>query len=265
LTDASRDPILLLHGQPGSARDWDGVVASLDPAVESIAIDRPGWDGRSSATDLDGNADAALTALDRVGATRATVLGHSFGAAVAAWLAVREPERVGALVLAAPAVNVASLYALDRWLAIPVAGEVTSAAALAGVGTALSTGPLRRVLADRLRLDDRYLASAGRRLTRRSTWRSFAVEQRVLVGELPRLERRLGEISAPTTIVAGTRDYVVPASSIRQLAGQMSGARVRWLPGAGHLLPVRRASELAEIAADAVASPSRGTVPGRPG
>jgi pimeloyl-ACP methyl ester carboxylesterase len=254
LTDASRDSVLLLHGQPGGARDWDGVVAALDSTVEAIAIDRPGWGGHHSATDLDGNADAALGALDRSGVAAATVVGHSFGAAVAAWLALRDPDRVGALVLAAPSVNTASLYPLDRWLAAPVAGEAASAVGLGGLGAVLSTGPLRRFIADRLSFDERYLAAAGRRLMSPSAWRSFVVEQRVLVRELPRLEQRVGEIAAPTTIVAGTRDYVVPASSVRRLAEQIPGAQLRWLPGAGHLLPLRRPEELASIVCGVAAS-----------
>ena len=106
--------VLLLHGQPGSAADWRAVIARLDGAVRPIAIDRPGWDRTTPPRDLAGNAQAALAALDGHGVQRALVAGHSLGAAVAAWLAARHPERVSALVLAAPAANVASLYRIDR-------------------------------------------------------------------------------------------------------------------------------------------------------
>src|SRR5205807_6643224 len=96
------DPVLLLHGQPGSASDWNRVRAAIGGRAETIAIDRPGWDGDSSPLDLAGNAHAALEAIARAGAARAVVVGHSFGGAVAAWLAASEPERVRALVLVAP-------------------------------------------------------------------------------------------------------------------------------------------------------------------
>ena len=49
---ADKDPVLLLHGQPGGAGDWDHVIAALDRQVRAIAIDRPGWDGQSRALDL---------------------------------------------------------------------------------------------------------------------------------------------------------------------------------------------------------------------
>ncbi|HEY2771803.1 MAG TPA: alpha/beta hydrolase [Solirubrobacteraceae bacterium] len=245
------DPILLLHGQPGSARDWDGVVATLGPGVETLAIDRPGWDGRREAQGFDGNAEAALAALDAAGAERATVVGHSFGAAVAAWLAVRNTDRVSALVLIAPAVNEESLYRIDRWLAAPVFGELASAAAMSGAGATLTAAPLRRRIAGEFGLDEGYLAGASRRLLDPRRWRAFADEQRTLIRELPVLERRLPEIGAPTTIVAGTSDRLIPRRSVIQLAVQIPGAEVRWVERAGHLLPLQRPRAVAGILLEA--------------
>jgi pimeloyl-ACP methyl ester carboxylesterase len=241
------DPILLLHGQPGSSRDWEGVVAALGPGVETIAIERPGWDGRTDARGFDSNADAALSALDAAGVARATVVGHSFGAAVAAWLAARAPDRVSRLVLVCPAVNVASLYPLDRWLAAPVFGEAASAAALSSVGAALMAAPLRRRIAGAFSLDERYLDGASRRLLDPRRWRAFADEQRFLIRELPVLERRLAAIGAPTTVVAGTSDRVIPRRSVIQLAVQIPGAELRWVERAGHLLPLQRPREVADV------------------
>jgi pimeloyl-ACP methyl ester carboxylesterase len=241
------DPVLLLHGQPGGADDWERVRAAIGARARTIAIDRPGWDGRNPPADLAGNAAAALAALDAASAGRATVAGHSFGGAVAAWLAAAAPERVGALVLIAPAANLASLYRLDYWLAGPVLGYLASVAPLAGLGAALSSGPLRRRIAGQLALDDRYLRAAARRLLGRTVWRAYATEQRVLVRDLPVLEGRLGSISAPTTIVAGDGDHIVPVAAARQLATQIPRARLVLLERAGHLLLQQHAEELAEL------------------
>src|SRR5581483_4457605 len=109
----------LLHGQPGTADDWDGVRTAIAGRARTIAIDRPGWNRHGGALDhgrafdLAGNARAALSALDAAGVSRATIVGHSLGGAVAAWLAAEHPERVGALVLAAPSANRSSLNRLD--------------------------------------------------------------------------------------------------------------------------------------------------------
>ena len=245
--------VLLLHGQPGSARDWDRVCAALPPRVVPIAIDRPGWDGQSLPASLDENALAAVAALDDRDVERATVVGHSLGAAVAAWLAVNHPSRVSGLVLASPAANAAALDWIDQLLAMPVAGALASAAALSGVGLALTTAPLRRRIARELELDDDYLGAAARGLLTPGAWRAFATEQRALVREIPELEGRLGRISTPTTVVYGSADRVVPPGSARRLADQIPGAEVVVLEGAGHLLPQRRARRLAEVIAASAA------------
>jgi pimeloyl-ACP methyl ester carboxylesterase len=247
------EPVLLLHGQPGGARDWDRVRDAIGTRAMTIAIDRPGWDGRGPTRDLQDNAEAALATLDAHGLARATVVGHSFGAAVAAWLAAVNPERVGALVLVAPTANVASLYRLDHLLAIPVLGHVVAGAAFSSLGLALTCGPVRRRASRLTSLDDRYLRSAGRVLLAPAAWRAFAVEQRMLVRQLPSLEARLGQISAPTTVVAGTADRIVPVSSVRRLAGQVGGSELVLLDRAGHLVPQRHAQELAEVIVASIA------------
>jgi pimeloyl-ACP methyl ester carboxylesterase len=239
--------VLLLHGQPGWARDWDRVARTL--GTRAIAIDRPGWDGRSHPTDLEGNGRAAIAALDRRGHDQAVIAGHSLGGAVAAWLAVHHPSRVARLVLAAPAANVASLYPLDRWLALPVLGYALTVASLAGAGLALTAAPVRRRIGADLRVEDGYLRAVGRRLADPFVWRAFAAEQQALVRDLPRLESGLGRVSAPTTIVTGSADRIVPVSSARQLASQIAGAELVVLEGAGHMLQFRHADRLAEIIA----------------
>jgi pimeloyl-ACP methyl ester carboxylesterase len=240
------DTVLLLHGQPGAADDWDRVRVAIGARAEAIAIDRPGWNG-TAATSLEGNAKAALAALDERGVERATVAGHSFGGAVAAWLAAHHPERVSSLVLVAPAANTASLYRIDYWLATPLAGYLASVTTLAGLGAALSASPLRRWLAGQLALDDRYLRSVSRRVLAPHAWRAYAAEQQVLVRELPALERALGSITAPTTIVAGSDDHVVPVEAERKLATQIPGAELVLLEHAGHLLLKQQSERLAEL------------------
>jgi pimeloyl-ACP methyl ester carboxylesterase len=244
----SRDTsaVVLLHGQPGSARDWDRVVAALEGGVQPIAVDRPGWDGRSPARDLPGNAQAVFDLLDTRGIERATLVGHSLGAAVAVWAALEHPERVAALVLAAPAANRASLATLDRWLALPVAGSLASAVSMTGLGLALSASPVRRRLVRGVQLDEAYLEASARILL--SGWgrRAFTTEQRSLVRDLPVLEGRLSAVRAPTWIVTGAEDRIVSPGAARRLADQIPGARLVQLGNAGHLLPQLHAQRLVD-------------------
>jgi pimeloyl-ACP methyl ester carboxylesterase len=238
--------VLLLHGQPGGARDWQGVITELGDRAEAIAIDRPGWDGHSRAVDLAGNAHAALAALDARGIQRATVAGHSLGGAIAAWLAALYPDRVAALVLAAPAANLASLYPADRWLAAPLVGELASVTALSGLGLALSIPRLRRRIAGAAGIQPNYRRTARRALLTPAAWRAYAAEQRWLIRDLPALERQLGAIRAPTTIVVGAADRIVPPEASRALATQIEGARLVVRARAGHLLPQRNPGLIAD-------------------
>jgi pimeloyl-ACP methyl ester carboxylesterase len=242
--------VLLLHGQPGSARDWDRVIAALaerDAQARAIAVDRPGWDGRSPAGGLALSATAAVAALDAAGAERATVVGLSFGGAVAAWLAAEHPERVAAQVLVSPAANLASIQPVDRLLAAPLAGYLISAALMGGAAAALSARWVRRRLEAGFALPDEYLLAAARRLRSPAAWESFVVEQRALLRDLPDLEARLSRISVPTTIVLGTADTIVPVASGRRLAAQIPGAELVEIDGGHHVLPAEHPARLAEI------------------
>ena len=185
------DPALLLHGQPGNAGDWDRVRGAIGGRVPTIALDRPGWDGRSGPSDLRGNVEAALAA--------------------------------------------------------PLAGYLASAASLAGLGVALATGPIRRRIAEELALDDRYLQGRVPLLLTPRAWRAYAAEQRVLVRDLPLLEQRLGNIQAPTTIIGGTADRIVPNNSVRRLTEQIPGAELVVIEHAGHLLPLQESERLADL------------------
>ena len=255
----SEATVLLLHGQPGGGADWDAVVRRLGRA-ETIASTRPGWTAGTRPLGLEGNARAALADLDARGIDRAVVVGHSLGAAVAAWLAAGQPERVAALVLVAPAANLAALYPLDRWLAAPVVGELASAVTVGSLGMGLTLAPLRRRIAQYSGIDEGYLRVARRTALRPSSWRTYASEQRTLVRDLPELQRRLATITAPTTILAGERDRIVPPRAARELARQIPGARLVIRARAGHLLPHRAPELVADAIVTALSTSSPATL-----
>jgi pimeloyl-ACP methyl ester carboxylesterase len=85
-----------------------------------------------------------------------------------------------------------------------------------------------------------------------ASWRAHLAEQRALVKDLPALEQHLPRISAPTTILVGAGDRIVPVASARRLATQIPGAQLELVSGAGHLLPQRHPQRLAEVIAAAL-------------
>jgi pimeloyl-ACP methyl ester carboxylesterase len=248
--------VLLLHGQPGSARDWDAVIGAISGRVAAIAVDRPGWDRFRSPGDLRVSAEAALETLDRDEIDRAVIVGLSFGGAVAAWLAANHGERVAALVLVSPAANRASLVPLDRLLGLPIVGYLASSALLSTAGLALSARRVRSHLDGTLALGDEYLEVMGRRLRARGARRAFWVEQHAMLRDLPLLERQLGRIAAPTTVIIGGRDTIVPPAAGRRLSLQIPGARLLEIASANHGLFVQHPSVVAEEIVRVATAPS---------
>jgi pimeloyl-ACP methyl ester carboxylesterase len=80
-----------------------------------------------------------------------------------------------------------------------------------------------------------------------TTWRSFVVEQRALLAETPSLEAGLSSVRAPTAVVAGRRDRVVPIRAAADLAEAIPGAELVWVPDAGHLVPQEAPGVLVSI------------------
>src|SRR5260370_18693246 len=116
--------LVLLHGEPGSAADWQQVMARLPPTLHAVAVDRPGYSSsRQPAAGFAGNARAVLAELDSRDIARAVLVGHSYGGGVALSAASLAPHPVEALILLA-SVGPACLNGWDRLLAAPGARRV---------------------------------------------------------------------------------------------------------------------------------------------
>jgi len=100
------DPLALVHGLGGSAANWLALAPLLLPGRRLIVPELPGH-GRSSplpaAPSLNPYADLLGLLLEYESAGPAAIVGHSLGGAIALRLAIRRPESVSSLVLAAAA------------------------------------------------------------------------------------------------------------------------------------------------------------------
>jgi pimeloyl-ACP methyl ester carboxylesterase len=246
--------VVFLHGQPGTSVDSLRLRRALPPSLRVVAPDRPGYGTNpAEATGFFGNADFALRLLDDLGVDSATFVGHSWGGGIALRIAQQHPERVDALVLAA-SVGPGCLNWVDRVLAAPVLGEALTAPSFV-LGAPLARPRFRRLVGlDAVDADERARAERSLQAgAARSTWRSFIVEQRALYSELPAIEAALGTVTAPTTVVAGSRDHFVPTSTARALARGIPGARLDLIDGVGHVLQLRAPAALARVVIDTVA------------
>ena len=95
--------VLLLHGFPQSSWSWRLVMPALAQAgLRAVAPDQRGYSPGARPDDVDAYRmphllDDALGMLDALGADRADVVGHDWGAGVSWQLAGRHPDRVRTL------------------------------------------------------------------------------------------------------------------------------------------------------------------------
>jgi pimeloyl-ACP methyl ester carboxylesterase len=246
--EGSGPVVVLLHGQPGGARDWDLVLPLLD-GLSTLVPDRPGYDGTAAQGFL-GNARAVVDLLDQHGIAQAVLCGYSWGGGAALATALVAPERVAGLTLIG-SVGVRDSFTLgDRLLAMPLVHWVFEALMrlggrrLAGLSS-LTTGSVLGSEEDRVRAD-LHVARRG------PAWRSFHREQQALVRETTQLERRLGRIAVPAVLLGGTRDTAVPLRAVRSLAAALPDAVVHEVD-AGHLMTLEAPAAVAAAIRETVA------------
>src|SRR6185503_18282779 len=97
--------LFLVHGVPGSVRDFRYLAPQLSDVVRVVRLDLPGFGGSAPVADavetLPGRARIVLALADHLGVSRFSVLGHSMGGGTAMVLASPHPDRVRLLVLVA--------------------------------------------------------------------------------------------------------------------------------------------------------------------
>jgi pimeloyl-ACP methyl ester carboxylesterase len=100
------EPLVLLHGNGSMIEDFEssGLIDLAAKNYRVIVFDRPGFGHSDRPRNVvwtpDAQAELIKHALERLGVSNATVLGHSWGASVAVALALKYPDLIRGLVLA---------------------------------------------------------------------------------------------------------------------------------------------------------------------
>lgn len=200
-------PVLLVHGLAVSHRYLTPLALALSATHPVYVPDLPGFGlterpGRAYDVPRHTAFLAEWLAAYRVGPV--CLLGHSFGAEVAAALAARRPDLVRALVLAGPTSDPAARSRrgqIGRWLVDTLREAKWQAPIL-----------LRDVLDAR-------------------PWRVFATLSHSVRN---RIEADLVRVTVPTLVLTGARDPVVPAGWRADAARLVPDARTAAVPGAAH-------------------------------
>lgn len=203
----SGDPLVLVHGLGTSAASWSRNVEALARCAKVYAIDLPGFgvsEKPHESLPPDRLADVLAAWCEAVGIARADFAGHSLGGEVCLWLAFRHPGLVGRLVLAA------------------------------STGAAPRAGLLRRVgrlLIDGAREPIGFMPVLLKAYWQARPWRMIETARR---SRSPDLLRVLPKVAAPTLVVWGRRDPVVPHCEARRLASALPDARLAIIEDGAH-------------------------------
>jgi len=231
-------PAVLIHPGWGDSGIWDEVDALLAGRVRTIRFDSLGYGDSSSPTVRYTALDELRAVLDRLGVERAVLAGHSGGGGTALSLAVAEPARVAELVLLAPGVSGYPWPADDPFV------------------TAMQTAVRHRNIEAMVSLGLLTWAPAGAGESVETQIRSAVSgmeQQAPYLDEDPPVYHRLDAITAPATLVCGELEYPMVVDCCRALAARIPGCRVRTVPEADHMLPLRVPGLVAELIAQAVA------------
>jgi pimeloyl-ACP methyl ester carboxylesterase len=150
---------------------------------------------------------------------------------VAQQVALRHPERVRSLVLGAT-------HSGGRRAAVPepeVVAFFRRRARMRSEEAAWASVPYNygpRARADQV---DRIAEDIERRLTNPFNERAYRAQ--LLAASLHNCYGRLARIHAPTLVVHGARDRMIPVANAAMTAERVPGARLKILPDAGHLYP----------------------------
>lgn len=245
-------PLVLVHGLGGAASNFTELVPLLLPGRRLLVPDLPGHGGSSALPGVSGLepfADRVAAVAEGEGMLPAPVLGHSLGGMVVLRLALRRPEAVQALVLAAGAgLSIGNVW--GRQL-LSVFTAVRPGRIAARYRSLVSRSPLLRRLvfgfvsvADPVGLTDEavegFLAGQLLHTDVDSAWQALRRDN-------PR--QQLESVHCPVLVLWGAEDVQLPLDDAFEYTRRLH-ARLRVIPGCGHLL----IGERPEPCADAIAA-----------
>jgi pimeloyl-ACP methyl ester carboxylesterase len=245
----SGPPVVLVHGANGTWQDFPAdLIADLSRDHTVLTIDRPGhgWSGAPRGPlGLAENAAALLALLRAQRARGATLVGHSYGAAVALRAALEAPDLVSHVVAITPCT------ALDernqRYARAPLVGEPVGRLLFQYLSLALVPFglPLRADAWHPHRAPRGWSASRAFAYVP-SQMHASARNFRSLAEDLAWLAERLPGLGARLTVLAGEADRVTPPGRhVDWLREAIPGARIEVLPVVGHWLVRLRTGHVA--------------------
>ena len=249
----SGQTLLMIHGLGGSAINWMAVGPLIAKTHRALALDLAGFGQtplHGRAATVGSNADLVHRFIEEVIEEPVIVMGNSMGGHIAVIEAATHPDLVTSMVLVDPAVP-------GTHVTRPEPLMLGAMAALSVPGLALNLldrrlriveaedlvkRTLSLVCADPSRLDP-AVVEAHVQLTRerqhlgRQNARAFVQASRSIGFRMadPRFWTRISRLSAPTLVIHGSLDRVIPVAAARELVRRRPDWKLEVIEGAGHV------------------------------
>jgi pimeloyl-ACP methyl ester carboxylesterase len=245
-------PVVLIHGLPGTADDWEDVTPLL-AGRRTIAIDRPGF-GYSTGgyVPFDRQLEAIDALLHKLHVVRPILVGHSYGGTISLGFAERYPSEVSGLVLvdAAAAGQKLNAFAqaqahLVKFLQTPVIRQVANAT----FGQLLITASVNQAESEAFHPQPVVAAHHERVLEINMTkgnLEAWSGEMLEANGVVAQIDKGLRNIKTPAVVVQGEGDELVKAAYGRALAAALPNSRLVMLYG-GHMQPYDHPAAVAGV------------------
>jgi pimeloyl-ACP methyl ester carboxylesterase len=235
--------VVLVHGWLSSSRIWEQLAARLAQRFTVYTLDLPGFgesDKPLSGYGIRNGSRLLYAFCAHFGLTRANVIGHDLGGAMAVKLAADHPDVVGRLVVvSAPADEDQIDLPTMLWLVtVPVVGPIFYA--LGRVARPVRRLWMRPFVADSDDLTDVIVDDAGRS-TPAAVSKTLSISRREL--SRGRLARQARIIKIPLLVVAGEEDQIVDPQSVGVWAGGVERAEICLIDECGHMPMVERIAE----------------------
>jgi pimeloyl-ACP methyl ester carboxylesterase len=249
----SGEPLLMVHGLGGNALNWMSVGPLVARSYRALAIDLAGFGQtplfkRSAA--VGANAALVHSFIEKVIRQPVVLMGNSMGGHISVLEAAGHPDSVTSVVLvdpAIPGVHVSrpepAMLGVMAALSIPgLAQNLLGRRARALGAEGLVRETLALVCADPSRLDP-ALVEAHVKLTRerehlgRQNERAFLQASRSIGLRMadPRFWSRVAQVKAPTLVIHGSRDRLIPVAAAKELVRRRPDWQLTVLDGAGHV------------------------------